>query len=753
MSVLAVLFFFSGLSALVYQILWLRLLALVFGVTIHATTTVLASFMAGLAIGSAIGGRIAERTRRPLLWFALAEALVAVSALATPVMLERLQQAYITLHATLPDVPGLVTMARLACSFAVLAVPTTMMGATLPLMVRSSAATQDRLGLNVSVLYASNTAGALTGTLLAGFYLIGALGIWRTLLAAVFVNLSVSVAAVCAALMVPAVDRTRVARAPAADPTAEAETPLHIRRLILSVFVLSGFTSLALEVIWVRVLVLFIPATIYAFATILATFLGGIAAGSYIIAPLMRRRRDWVSILAAVEIAIGILPLLSLAALAATYQAGWRTSATVQASIVTILPSTLLMGIAFPIGLRLWAGETPTGRDHHSARVGRFYALNVCGGILGAIVGGFLMLPVLGSRGSLILLASLSVMAGLLLAAVAPSRRRSRLVTAGGVAAFAAAALTLPDPFAAVLARRYRGERQLWREEGIQATVSVHERATGARVLYLDGLHQANDTAEMVTVHRQIGLLPLALHPDPHHALVVGLGGGVTAGAASAHDGVDVDVVELSHAVVKGSEWFRHVNYDLLRRPSVRLRIDDGRNYLMLTERRYDVVTADLIQPIHAGAGNLYSVEYFRLTRKAMQDDGIVLQWIGDRPEMHYNLILRTFISVFPETTLWANGTLMVGRTQPLGISRGAFERKLHQQATRSALAEVGIDSFDRLLALYTAGPDELRRFAGAGPLLTDDHPRLEYERSLPKDVRPVERQALKGDVARHVID
>jgi spermidine synthase len=345
------------------------------------------------------------------------------------------------------------------------------------------------------------------------------------------------------------------------------------------------------------------------------------------------------------------------------------------------------------------------------------------------------------------------VAAGLLvLAAGAPRGRALAFTAAACIAAFAWASLELPDPFAAAHSRRYRGEQPFWREEGLQTTVSVHVRPLGGRVLYLDGLHQANSTAEMTRVHAAIGILPMALHPDPKAALVIGLGGGVTPGAVSTHPGTAVDVVELSSAVVRGADWFRDVNFGVLTRPNVALRIDDGRNYLLLTPRRYDVVTADLIQPVHAGAGNLYSIEYFRLARSVLRERGLMLQWVGHRGATQYKLIMRTFLQAFPETTLWMDGTLMVGALQPLQISRAAFERKLLDPSLRTTLQMVGLGSFDALVAKYDAGPEELRRLAGAGAILTDDRPMLEYHRSVSADDPPIDLSAVRGDVRRHVV-
>jgi spermidine synthase len=282
------------------------------------------------------------------------------------------------------------------------------------------------------------------------------------------------------------------------------------------------------------------------------------------------------------------------------------------------------------------------------------------------------------------------------------------------------------------------------RDEGVQTTVSVHMRELGGRQLYLDGLHQASDGRDVVLLHRQIGHLPLLLHAAPRRALVIGLGGGATSGAMSLHPGLALDIVELAPGVVKAAQWFTHVNEDVLRKPNVRLRLDDGRNHLLLTRARYDAVAADIIQPTHAGAGLLYSQEYFRLARRALEDGGLMVQWVGPRSDTYYRLIARTFQSVFPHTTVWVGGTLLVGSTRPLRIDRGAIAGRYGDPVLRRALAEAGFGDADAVLDAYTAGPDELRAFLGDGPVLTDDRPMLEYYLSLPRGDGPIDLTGLR---------
>jgi spermidine synthase len=740
---LSILFFLSGCAALIYQILWLRLLGLVFGVTVYAASTVLAAFMAGLALGSLVAGRLADRVRHPLRWFAAAECGIALSAIASPWMLGALERAYIAWFPSLPAVSGAVTTVRLLMAGAALMVPTLLMGTTLPLVLRSSLVAGGTLGLRLGVLYASNTTGAIVGTLVSGLWLIPAFGISRTFLVAAAVNGAVAVGALVLSVFWrepsgPHLDEARAAY------QNQPEGWFHMSRVRLAVlitFAISGFVSIGAEVVWFRVAVLIIRPTVYAFAVMLATILAGIALGSYVVSPYLSRRAPGLRALAIFEFLIAIAVVLSIAALQLGPDlARWAQPVLsrimpaylpflVVHSVLMLLPSALLMGIAFPIGARLWAraGAESTG----AGDVGLFYAVNVCGGIAGSLAVGFALLPWLGSRGTLLVLGALTVAAAAWLMWIADSGARTWLVAAG-LALFAAACVYTPDPFDVFLEQRFPGQRVIWREEGVQSTVSVHEVGS-TRSLHLDGNHQASTGGGTVSVHRRIGALGIAIHANPRKTLVIGLGGGATAGAVSRFPFAEVDVIELSEAVVKAAPFFSSINYNLLERPNVHVRVDDGRNFLMLGRRKYDLITADIILPIHAGAGNVYSQEYFRLVSEALDDDGIAVQWVAGT-EQEYKLIARTFLSVFPHTTLWADGSLMVGSHRPLQLKVTDFDWKLAVPAARIALFDLGYPSFDALVSQYRGGPDDLRALVGSGPVLTDDRPLVEYFLSLDRE-------------------
>lgn len=743
LPILLVLFFCSGISGLTYEVVWLRVLGQVFGVTVWAASTVLASFMAGLAIGGYLAGRFAGRLRRPLLWYGVAELLVGLTAVATPAAFALLQQFYVWLYPALPASMLALTAVRFLLSFSLLVVPTTLMGATLPLVAQSALVRERLLGRSLSVLYATNTLGALVGVVATGFFLIGGIGIAQTFRAGLVVNLAVG--AVAAAV------GWRLGRVAVDPPAASGKAPGRGSRAVVIVFGLSGLTSLAYEVVWFRVLAHYQQVTTYVFTVMLATFLLGIALGSYAIAPFIRRAWNWQAILAILEALIGLSVLASILVMAHAYDLldPWlnRLAPSLESSnlglllVVAVLamgPATLLLGVAFPVGVHLYTLDA-ADRPAVTARLGRFYAVNLAGGIAGAVLAGFILLPWLGSQRSLVLLALLNLSAGLLLLRRPARLDVRRAAPVAALAGLAAVGLIWPAPdlLYTILSGRYRDEQVIFHEEGLQTSVSVHFQPGVGNILFLDGSHQANELPASVQLHQMIGLLPGLLHPDPHSALVIGLGGGATPGALSRYSGVQVDVVELAPAVLHGAAFFRAVNYDVLNAPNVRIRVDDGRNYLLLTRQRYDLITADIVRPWQAGAGNLYAVEYYRLARAALAEDGLMCQWIDADTEVEYKLLMRTFLDAFPYVSLWYDGKLMIGSNSPHALDPASVARKLAAPDSRAALAAVGMTKPEDALGWYVASRDRLLAYVGEGPVISDDRPFVEYFRSLPKSDPP----------------
>lgn len=748
-----------------YQVLWTRQLGLVFGVTIQAASTVLACFMGGLALGSYVAGRWSDRLRRPLRAFAWIEVAIAVAALATPLALSAVDALFVSLTPTLESRPALTTLVRVALSALVLMVPATLMGTTYPLVLRAASQSADGIRRNASLLYAVNTTGAVAGVLFGSLWLVPTLGMRLTFVVGAGLNLTVAALAFYASRHEAENRRASDGNARESDATPHhADTaPLApaTRMLVLLVIAASGAVSLALEIIWFRVLVFFLRPTTYAFASMLAAVLIGLAVGSYLVTPWLRRRANWLAVLGVTEILIGVLGLVSATGLVRAHDVmRWLLNTLeplpapydfviplMTAAAVAILPTALLLGAAFPIGLVLWTTGAPDPSQRRlGRRVGTLYALNVAGAIVGSLLAGFVLIPAFGAQQSLILVTAVPVMGGLALLWLATPRWRwpALLATPAVVATLA---MSLPDVFTDVITRRYPGHEVLWHAEDAQASVDV-VRFGNTRTLLIDGMHHASDGAQMAGYHRAIGTHAVAVHPDPKRILIVGLGGGSTAGGASILPNATTMVVELSPSVIEAAPWFEASNHGLLDNPSVTFRVADARHYLRTTSIRYDVITADLMLPHLAGAGNLYSSDYYELAKRALAPGGIMVQWIAADTEYQHKLMVRSFLSVFPHVTSWHRGGIFIGSQEPLQLHPEDFTWKTAYPEVKDAFSQVGLTSFERLVDTYFSGDKALRAYAGDGPLLRDDKPVTEYFLSMPKDSPPPDMSKFAGRAA-----
>jgi spermidine synthase len=739
----------SGTAGLIYQVAWVKLLGLTFGVTIFAISTVLAAFMAGLAIGSVVGGRRADQVRRPLFVYGLVELLIAITALLTPLVFGWLQGVYAAVAQVVDpsQAPLVAGSVRAVLAFAVLLAPTGLMGATLPLAVRGARASYSDEDVTsadaraIGVLYALNTTGAIVGCLLAGFYLIGRLGLAETIATAALCN----ALAGAGGLML---GRRRTASGSTHDQEQKHfGTDPSLARAAFWVLAASGLIALAYEVVWARILAILFDSSIYGFVLMLATVLFGIALGGALGGALVGWRTS--SRLAGLtlgwlEIGIGLAAVLALVAFGGVYDllislrdGGpnvfarlLRTDPRLMAAlcVTTVLPAALMMGATFPIGARLWAA----GADRLGQRLGGVYAANVSGAILGSLLGGFVLVPLLGAHSSLMLLAAASVLVGVAMLMVVS--RGAMPIVAGALALAAIAWGASRTPLHETVFHERFPDMQLvayW--EGLENTVSVALEPDGVQRLFTNSRSQTNDSPDLVRYHRVMGHLAAVLSPrDGPRTLVVGIGGGATPGAIAQHSGAEIDLIELSEAVVAAAPHFSVVSQDVLRQPNVHLQIDDGRNFLLRNRRLYDVITADVVPPFDAGATNLYSIEYFTLASKALAPDGIMVQWASPGSAYEHELIVRSFLQVFPHATLWLSGDLLVGSMTPQRFSPAELDARLADPKARASLAGVGFNRAQDVLAQYRGGTAELRAYAGDGPVLTDNRPLLEYFLSLP---------------------
>jgi spermidine synthase len=745
----------SGAAALVYQVLWARQLALVVGHTAAAVSLVLAAFMGGLAAGGAIAARVGDRLPRPALprVYAALEAAVAGSALVLPSLL------------ALP-LPQAVP-ARLAAAAAVLLVPTAFMGATLPVLAALWRPDTTRLGRAAGALYAANTLGAVAGSLATAFFLLPTLGVRRSTLLAALMNVAAGAVAVWGARgegereerPAPAAHARPVRRKDVAEEPAREALAVAVP---LAVAALSGLAALANEVAWTRALVLLIGPTAYAFAFIVTAVIAGLATGSALGALAADRVRRPGLALGLVEVAaaaaalavvdaIGRLPVVVAGVVRDNADRMPRLMTLEFAGVLALLaPPSLLFGAAFPLAVRLAGGRGP------AAAVGRVYAWNTAGAIAGALLAGFAALPRLGLETTLLAAAGVHAAAGAALVVLSrPGLARAALASLL-VAGLALAARLRPGWDHALLAggaykygayapadrleEELRAGDLVYYREGAAATVSV-KRLGGTLSLAVDGKVDATNTGDMLT-QRMLAHLPLLLHPGAREVGIVGLGSGVTAGAALAHPHTRVEAVEISPEVVEAARLFGDVNRQALADPRLRVVVDDGRHYLLVAGRRFDVLISEPSNPWMAGVSALFTRDFFALARTRLAAGGLFCQWahIYNMAPDDLRTVVASFTDVFPDAQLFLlneGDVLLVGaegrfpRPDP-----AALAARMASPAVRDDLAGVHVLSAFGLASLFALGPPDLAAWAGAAARHTDDLPVLEFRaaRSLHAD-------------------
>ena len=768
--VIFTLFFLSGMTSLIYEVIWVRQFGLVFGVTTYAVSTVLAAFFAGLALGSFVAGRIIDRTRiHPLVVYGAIEGAIGVYALLLPLLLNLVEASYPTVYSQVGESFTLFTLFRFLISFVVLAVPTTLMGATLPVLSKLMVDREDVLGLSVGRLYAVNTFGAVVGTFCAGFLLIPTVGIATTTLMAALGNFLLLVAAI---LISTSPDFAVKGAQEAAAAARSAPTPRDAAsRAILALAFASGLAILALEVVWTRSLVLVLGSTTYAFSTMLTAVLVGIALGSAVFAPLADRtsnRAAWVGALlflggfAAVlgPAIINRLPFVFLKLFDWAYGAWALIIATqfIVCFLLVFIP-TFLSGGSFPILVRMYSrGEDSVGRT-----VADVYAINTLGGILGSLLGGFVLVKFLGLQPSLTVAALFLMLVGgpVAMSIARPWGAASRTAVAVVMIAIVAAlAFVHPrfntkvlfagwGPYAGgYYASRMGGStvdvtdrhmtRILYHKEGVTASVDVMETAWGEKIISVNAKPVATTYLYDMRTLKMLGHLPMLLHPDPKEALVIGLGAGVNSGIIADYPTVErVTTVELCTEVPGGAAQFADWNHNVLENPKLKLVINDGANYVKATRNQYDVISADPIHPFVSGAGTLYSFEHWQIAKERLREGGILAQWL---PLYHlspvdFATIAGTFVDVFPNATLWFCGidTVLIGAKGDLQIDLERMASHMADPTVMRDLLSMGVHEPADVLGWYVAGPDQLRDMGRDAPRNRADFPIVEF--SAPKSV------------------
>ncbi len=761
-AVITALFILSGATGLVYQVLWMRSLGLFFGSDIFAISIILSTFMGGLAVGSFAGGHLAERVNRPLLWYGIAEAGIGCFALQFRHLLDLSEPILRSVYSNAASASFSYELVRTALAAGILLIPTALMGATLPLILRHFVRTGSGLGRMAAHFYGFNTLGAMLGTLVAGFVLLPNFGMANSTAVVATVNLLIGVSCVVVGIYArPALDLTESGGDVETLPDVVSIQRERVARAALLAFGVSGFGSFALEVIWTRSLLMSASATVYSFASMLVCFLFGIFFGSFVISRAVDRASDPLRLFSQLELGIaayvGGLCLLTNAlprifgavfAQASVLQGGSGAAlviATLATSFFLLLVPTMLLGATFSVALRAYTSNVA----QIGTRTGYLYFSNTLGAILGSLCAGFLLIPTFGVKGSLGSIALLFAANGLYLA----WRQRERMgQPAMGLAAVAlvAAGVGVSMPYQVTMNFNQRAGSEtelLYHAEGIQNTIDVVRSASGATALIIGGNVEADDSIDQLRHFILKGHLPLMLIEEPRKVLVVGLGMGITLNATVRHEGLErVDVVELSPEILDAQEVLKEINGDVRANPKIHVRIDDGRNYLRMTTDSYDMITADPIHPKIARVGYLYTKEYYESIRSHLGPGGVVCQWMPlyQISPRRLRSAMKTFVEVFPHATLWyvKNHALFLAKVDSPMLDYRLLARNFELASVREDFGRIGIDSAEELLMALVMGPAEIEAFVGVDPdvpLNTDDYPYLEY--GVPGDLyyRPID--------------
>ncbi|MCU0292759.1 MAG: fused MFS/spermidine synthase [Thermoanaerobaculaceae bacterium] len=725
-ALVTVLFVVSGLAALAYQVVWVRALGLVVGNSLWAAVVVVAAYMGGMALGSALVARWLPRIRHHLRWYALAEGLAAAFALATPAVLGWLARGAAHLGPEPLAGWGAPLLGRFGLAWLFLAVPTVAMGTTLPLLV-ARLGSRGPLAQRVGRLYAANTFGAVAGVVGAAFIGLPLLGERATLAVAALVGLAVAGVAWLAE-----------SHLPPAEPSLDRGRDSDRHPVWLAYPALFGFVALACELVWTRVLLLHLGSRVYAFALILAVYLVGIAAGAAIARRWARRPRvalaGWQLVLAVTLILqVGVLARLGdvLGWLATVFHLATFPQiqlALAAAVAAVLLPPTLAFGATFPLSVAAWPNEAGAGE-----KTGRVAAANTLGAIAGTILAPLVLVPLVGSQ---VLLFAFAAIAALAAAALATGRRGrvgALVVAAGAVVA----AVATPRGMVLQGASVVSGGVLEAVSESSSATVVVrrHRDAGGEwRSLELNGVNVAGTSLELRAIQRLQGHLPLLLHPRPTSVLHIGFGSGGTAWAVSRHPVEHIDIAEISPEVLAVSDRiFSDINRGVLRDPRVRVMVNDGRNVLLASHGSWDVILSDSIHPVFAGNSTLYTREYFELCRQHLPPDGVLSMWLPmySLSETSFLGILRAFWEVFPSTAVWYDPIALNEFTVVTGTSSREGLRvrwdALANPRLVPTLAEAGARTPAALAGMLLVGPREVATLVADVLPHVDDFPEVEY--------------------------
>ncbi|EPX60794.1 hypothetical protein D187_001443 [Cystobacter fuscus DSM 2262] len=760
---IAPLLFGSGFCALVYQTAWQRELRLIFGASTAASAAVLAIFMGGLGLGGALLGARVDRHKRPLAFYADLELLISLSAAVTPLLVVLARTLYVTLGGTVSLGLGVGTLIRLLLSTLVLAVPTLLMGGTLPAAARAAETPEDVRRRALAVLYGVNTLGAVAGATASTFLLFEVFGTRTTLWLATLVNVLVALVARSVARSLPESETEQAHAAPV--PEEARALPLPPRAFVLTAAALVGFAFFLMEMVWYRMTSPLLGGSTFTFGLILMVALAGIGLGGAAYAAWGRTRPATLrgfaltcileALLLAMPLALGdkVAVLATLTRSLSVFGfSGLVLSWTLLAALV-VFPAAFVSGVQFPLLLALLG----RGGEQVGRQVGLAYAWNTVGSIVGSLAGGFGLLPLLTAPGVWRTVGGVLVVLGLVAAAMAlrweqapPSRLLPSLLAAaltvvllsaegpsavwrhGGIGAGRSRVDTTSTQEMRDSASRLRGSL-LWEADGVESSVGI--LGTDGLSFHVNGKSDGNSVGDAST---QVmgGLIGALAHPNPRHALVIGLGTGSTSGwLGSVPEMERVDTVEIEPAILEMARQCADVNERVLDNPKVNIIFDDAREVLLASHESYDIIFSEPSNPYRAGIASLFSREFYQGVRRRLAPGGIFLQWVQayEVDARTVRSIYATLTSEFGAVESWktqAGDLILMATAEPWRHDLERMRARVAQEPYRRALAATWeTTELEGVLSHFIAGPAlALRLSKGQEALInTDDLSYVEF--------------------------
>ena len=755
----------SGATGLVYEVVWTRLLTLIMGNTHYSIATVLTAFMGGLALGSFVGGKIIDRDFNPLAAYAILEAGIGIYCLLIPLFIELAFPLFQWIYMNLGDSYTQTSLVRFLVCGVLLIIPATFMGATLPVLSKLVSRDENFIGKDVGTLYSINTFGAVLGALASAFVFMRFLGVQATISVAASAN-------ICIAFIIYFVFKPPLKERLSylVPPSKEKSASLQKRDLfILLSFAVSGLAALVYQVAWTRILSLLLGSSVYAFSLILAVFIFGLALGTAITSNLLDRIRYQVRSFGITQIIIGfsslfIVPLFGRIPFVNRWvyeNLGQQFQLMQGANFITILGllfiPTFFMGAQFPIVIKILATKLETVGQN----VGRAYAFNTVGAIIGSFLAGFVLIPMLGIQATIFSMVFLNVLLGITLLAIGSQLSLNwKIYGLPGVFIFCvfisnwiapwdksviSSGSFMPYRIGDLKEAELKKNKILFFKEGMHTTVTTELSPSGNIFLRVNGKTDASLALDMRT-QLLSGYLPMLFHENPKSALVIGQGSGITLGAVEQFPVDKINLVEISPAVIEGSRFFDPFNHDALNDKRLSVLLEDGRNHIALSKKSYDVIVSEPSNPWISGVGALFTVDFFDLLKKRLNPGGVACIWVHTNmsPES-FKSIIRSFTEKFPFVTMWesiaGDDYLLIGSEQEYRLSFEKTQKYLANEITGKDLARIGIRNVPDLMSLMIMSRSKLVEFSENAPLHTDDNSFLEF--NAPEYVYKDERDLL----------